>query len=141
MTSSLVYSKTRVEVILYGHSTASPVWQRASATRTAGSKAGRASVCPPAPCQTAHVLSQPTATRAGPLGSQLLMDALAMPGRKPGPWRCHAVHLSVWAQSRNRLWFWALALETSCHWEILMQENKAVMLHIYPLVSLKLKSN
>lgn len=50
------------------------------------------------------------------------------------------MHLSAQAQSRNRLWFWALVLETSCHWEILMQENNAVMLHFYPLASLKLKS-
>lgn len=50
------------------------------------------------------------------------------------------MHLSAQAQGRNRLWFWALALETSYHWEILKQKNNAVMLDFYPLASLKLKS-
>lgn len=50
--------------------------------------------------------------------------------------------MHLWrAQSRNRSRLQALALEASCHWEILIQENNAVMLNFYHLASLILRSN
>lgn len=76
----------RLGVLLCGHNTASPACQFGRQQAPQGLLAPRPAV-PPHALQlhaklTAHVLPEPTATRAEALGNQLLVDALAMPGRK-----------------------------------------------------------
>lgn len=125
----------------------------------------------PAVAQRATELraKQPAATGAELLGSQLLLQALAVPGRKLGAMNYNELWQKHWlrtargelgkgicagqlrsgtlevscrrARSRNRSRLQALALEASCHREILMQENNAVMLNFCHLASLILKHN